>query len=245
MMPLWLAVSAFVSWRGGWTIGPRFFGAAPPFFAFLALVVLEAVASRAAHWRTIARGIASGLACAGVFSLGVVGAIVSSLPESIDRPLVDVAIPFLAAGIVPHHLGELVGLGGVGAFYAVLACLFGVALLPLAIRAGDGAGSHAGRTLAFAFALAAGLVPALAPPSGPEALEAARGVREFFARYWEPAGRSRLDAIAAKERAGTATACDYARRARIERLFAHDDAATRDAQSAAERGGCSSALTGW
>ena len=38
---MWRTVSAALHWRGGWTIGPRYFGAAPPFFAFGAVGALN------------------------------------------------------------------------------------------------------------------------------------------------------------------------------------------------------------
>src|SRR5258706_16373330 len=37
MAALWTTVSAANNWRGGWTVGPRYLGAAPPFFAYGAL----------------------------------------------------------------------------------------------------------------------------------------------------------------------------------------------------------------
>ena len=48
MVALWTTVSAAINWRGGWTVGPRYLGAAPPFFAAGAVLALECWAGRAA-----------------------------------------------------------------------------------------------------------------------------------------------------------------------------------------------------
>jgi hypothetical protein len=242
MLALWLAVSAFVSWRGGWTIGPRFFGAAPPFFAFFALVGLEVVAARGATWRTSARAVAGGLALAGVLSLGLVGLFVSSLPEGVERPFVDVVVPFTLAGLAPHHLAELVGIPGFRPFFLVVAALVGAGLWPLVV----GAGERLPRALArFALAmlvLGAGLVPALLPNANAESVQAARDARTFYAQYWEPEGGSRMHELAKRREQGAASACDLTKLARLEGLFGHDDRAQGAREEAARRGGCSAFL---
>lgn len=242
MAVLWLAVSAFVSWRGGWTIGPRFFGAAPPFFAFFALVGLEAIASRGEAARTLARGVASGLAFAGVLTLGLVGVFVSSLPEGVERPLPDIAVPFLRAGLAPHHLGELVGFAGYRPFFLVVACLLAAALWPLAVGAGEGLVRRLARAAIAIGACALGLGPTLRPHSAPEAERAAVDARAFYAQYWEPEGSSRHVALLEKRARGVASPCELVALARLEGLFGREENAREILDEAAQRGACAGVL---
>ena len=41
---LWAVSAGFIHWRGGWTVGPRYLAAAPPFFSFGAACGLEKLA---------------------------------------------------------------------------------------------------------------------------------------------------------------------------------------------------------
>ena len=238
MLSLWLAVSAFVSWRGGWTIGPRFFGSAPPFFGMLTLIVLESFASVGAWARVLARGLATGLALAGVAILGVLGLLTSSIPEDIARPLPDLVLPFLAAGIVPHHLGELLGFLGFGGFFWVLAALFVAAFLPLFLAANDSAGRVAARVAVAAAVFAIAVRPQFLPVPALEPLSDAAPPREYFVSIWEPAGRDRWSQLRQLHARREATACDYVKLARIERLFHHPELDATYTQESAKLGGC-------
>lgn len=240
MLALWLAVSAFVSWRGGWTIGPRFFGAAPPFFAFFALVGLEAVAGRGAWWRSGARSVAAGLALAGVCSLGLVGLFVSSLPEGVERPLPDIVVPFAFAGLAPHHLFELVGLRGYRPFLVIVAALVGVGLWPLVVAAGEETRRRVARVFLGFVVLAAGLAPALLPATGTESVQAAHDARAFYAQYWEPEAESRYRSLEDLRGRGAASPCDLTRLARLEALFGREEVAQSIRDEAVRAGGCRS-----
>ena len=81
MLVFFLTASAASVWRGGWTIGPRLLGAAPPFFAFGALVTLEGFARKGRWRRATARGVAGGLAIASAVTIGLV-ALVYNTPRS-------------------------------------------------------------------------------------------------------------------------------------------------------------------
>ncbi len=109
MLVLWLTVSAAINWRGGWTIGPRYLGAAPPFFAYGALCGLEGIAGRSPKRRAFVRGLAGGAALASVLTIGVVGMHFNTIPEEIVRPLTQFTWPLVLAGFVPHHALELFG----------------------------------------------------------------------------------------------------------------------------------------
>jgi hypothetical protein len=245
MLSLWLAVSGFVSWRGGWTVGPRFFGAAPPFFGAFALVGLERVASLGAWPRAVARGLATGLALASVAILGVLGTLTGTLPEAVGRPLVDLVIPFLVAGIVPHHAFELVGVAGIAGYFAVLAVLVAASAVPVMAPSGDSFGRLAARVAIAAIAFAAALRPQFVPIPKDEAFADATSAREFFLGVWEPAGRDRWTELRGKHANGTATACDYTRLARIERLMGHPEAAKAHDGRVGSLGGCPNRLLGF
>jgi hypothetical protein len=242
MFVLWLTVSAAVNWRGGWTIGPRYLGAAPPFFAFLALAALERAAEEGPWARTFARAAAVGLALASVLSIGLAGMLVSSLPEDVTRPLVEIVGPFVVAGFVPHHVGELVGVEGPAFFYALVALLLLTPLSLAFVPSGDRAVHVLARpALAFAF-FVLGMRPALSKPDQSESLTAGANTRAHFLSIWEPTGRDRLSGLRRRHADKTATACDYAKLARIEGLLRDDDAAARFTDEAARRGGCGSWL---
>src|SRR5450631_2137808 len=109
MAALWTTESAAINWRGGWTIGPRYLGAAPPFFAFGAVVALEALSGKSSFRRAIARAAASGLALSSLLQSGLVSCLYNTIPESVTRPLPQLVIPLLRLAYVPHHALELVG----------------------------------------------------------------------------------------------------------------------------------------
>ena len=242
MLPLWLAVSAFVSWRGGWTIGPRFFGAAPPFMGLMALIGLEAFASRGTYARLWARAVASGLAIASVATLGVLGVLVSSIPEDVVRPVPDIVVPLLVAALVPHHVGEVLGAPGLTGYFIILGALVLASLVPLALKGGDRIPQRVARTALALVVAVAGLGPALMVPETRESAHAASRAREFFLRTWEPRARDRWTQLRAKQAAQEADACDYVKLARIERLWRHEDLAASYTQEAVTRGGCKNLL---
>lgn len=196
-LALVIPVSASAIWRGGWTIGPRYLGALPPFLAFLAVLGMARHARTSARVRSVLRGVSAGLAIVSFASLGLVGMIVSTLPEVIARPLPQIAWPFLRAGRVPHHALEVVGLTAGWPWYLALCAAIGTLGLVLAAawnarspRSGEEGGDRE-RFVGVATALGTALlgvallwrVPAEAQKSEP-------AVHTLFERAWEPAGRA-------------------------------------------------------
>jgi hypothetical protein len=129
MLALWIAISGAANWRGGWTVGPRFFVLGPPFFTFGALAAFEPFAQRSERARAFARGLFGGFAVAGACTLGLVSLVYNSVPEDIGHPFADFALPLARAGFVPHHAGELFGWTGVTFWYVAFGCGVGAAIL--------------------------------------------------------------------------------------------------------------------
>jgi hypothetical protein len=238
MLALWLSMSCAVNWRGGWTVGPRLLGAAPPFFAFGAVYALEWFATdvrfgfsgRAA--RVFARGVAGGLCLASVFNLGAVSLVTNTVPPEVTRPLMRLAWPLLRGGFVPHHAGELFGWDSPTIFYGFFACGVGAALLVALWPSGERPGLLAARMLAVVLLFAAGMQPALSRPRA----SALRGnidrLREF-SKGWEPAGRDYVSL--ARERAeheGQTQPCLWYALSEQEGALGWDEDAERDEKRA-------------
>ncbi len=241
MLVFFLTASAAAVWRGGWTIGPRLLGAAPPFFAFGAVTALEAV-SRSTGWgRSVARGIAIGLSIASAVTIGLVALIYNTLPESVTRPLVQIAIPFLRAGFVPYHAGHLFGLEGPNTYFVILAVgFFGPLALLLLWRADERLPRHLAR-LAVAIAFGwLGLRAAWSLPSIEEGGDGSGDTRGL-SQSWEPKGHDRIArARDEAERSGPRAPCLWYELADLERIVHWDADALRDERRATEpRSHCS------
>jgi hypothetical protein len=168
-------------WRGGWTIGPRYLGAAPGLLVVPGLALLSSLARRLP--REAVRALASGLAAASFVRTGFIALFVVTLPESIERPLLQVALPLLAERRFPHHLADLLGVRGEWPWFATAgAAVVAVSVAVLGARASWGT---RGARLAGAAVLAAALtVPALRLPAGVR--DAGPAVRAHFRAIWEP-----------------------------------------------------------
>lgn len=189
MLSLWVPISAALNWRGGWTLGPRFFGGATGFFGFGALGVLEHVSTT--RWRrALARGVAGGLVVASVVELGFTALVFNTFPEDVTRPLAQVAIPLARNQFVPHHAAELVGWSTPTFWYFVVACLAGATLLAVLYRARERVGAYVVRVLLVLVAAGIGIWPAFTKPEPPE--PDGQGFLGFVARVWEPPGRDRI-----------------------------------------------------
>ncbi|MFO0660027.1 MAG: hypothetical protein U0165_09385 [Polyangiaceae bacterium] len=92
-----MAVSASVIWRGGWTIGPRYLGLAPPLLATVALFGLESWATSSTR-RWIARGVAGALLVASFVKIGAIAFVVVTLPEAIEKPVAQMFVPLVKTG---------------------------------------------------------------------------------------------------------------------------------------------------
>ncbi len=231
MLVLWVTVSAAINWRGGWTIGPRYLGAAPPFFAYAAAYALDrlTVARGSRFARALARGAATGLAIASVAQMGLLGLLFNSIPESVTRPLPQLVLPLAEAGFVPHHLGELVGLPGRGAWYAIATATMLAAVVPALVPMRDGALEYAGRLVIAAAFVFVGLRPAFSevPPAegGDGGLDALRTLTSA----WEPAGRDRITEL---RLAAPRDPCAWRRVADLERAIGRAGEAAQDERRA-------------
>jgi hypothetical protein len=221
MSALWIAISAAVNWRGGWTLGPRFFGAAPPFFAFGAVTALEAIAQRR-PWvsRPLVRGLSGGMMLAGVVQIGIVGLVWNTYPESVTRPLPQVAWPLARAGFVPYHVGDLIGLSSPVVFYVIAALLVLGALLAAFVPAPDALGDSTKRyplrAVALGLAFVLGVAPTLTKPLPGETDGA--GDLAFLSHNWEPSGRDYIQKLREQaERYGPRRPCAWHRLAALER----------------------------
>lgn len=220
MTALWVTVSAANNWRGGWTVGPRYLGAAPPFFAFGAVCALERLSGASRIRRTIARGVAGGLAIAGVLVSGVVGMHFNTLPDDgITRPLAQFTIPLARAGFVPHHAAEILGWNASTFWYVAAACLVAAALAASLWPKRDAWWTWAmrlGLVAAFAFV---GVRPAFGAPQPDEGGDA--GVHEVhdFAHGWDPPDRDRIHRLREDaERYGPRRPCLWYKLADVERI---------------------------
>lgn len=234
MTILVVAVSGAVVWRGGWTIGPRLVGAAPPFFACGAAFGLERFSRRFPAARVWLRGVAAGLACASVVQIGFVGLMYNTVPEELVRPLPDFALPYARAGFAPYHLGHVFGVHTATYFHVVLAC-GALALLLVALwPAGDSKLGVGLRVLLVPLVFWLSLKPALAAPPPSEAGDRGLEFRRGFTHAWEPPGSSpvaRLRALADVH--GVAQPCLFTELARVERLAGlPDDAKAHEARAA-------------
>lgn len=237
---LLLTVSAAINWRGGWTVGPRYLGACPAFLVFGAVTAQERLArggqSRARRSRrTWVRAIAAGAALASAAQTGLVSVLTNSLPESVGRPLPEVAIPLLRAGFVPRHLLDLAGYSSPAfGYFVVLAGALACGLLllgaPPAREAWTRRLGRAGLGLAVA---SLALVPAFTTPLPEEGTDGGVAARRYFAEVWEPAGRDRIAKLR-EHIAKTHAPCGYLRLAALEKTMALDAEAAQHAALAGD-----------
>jgi hypothetical protein len=184
--------AGIVEWRGGWTVGPRYLAGAPPTAAFASALVFQTLAKRGPGWRAWARGLAGGLAMAGVVCIGVVGLVYDTLPESLPRPLSQFALPAAWLGFVPHHIGEWFGWTSSTPWYLVCASMFGAAAVASLLRAGESRRAFAFRLGCFVLAATAGILPAFTRPEDKTTVMALHPSVGGLAAGWEPAGRDRI-----------------------------------------------------
>jgi hypothetical protein len=231
MLSMWLIMSGALQWRGGWTVGPRYFGAAPPFFAFGAACAVEKLA-RAGPWsRGLVRGLAGGLAVASVITIGFVSMVYNTLPTNLEHPLAQFAIPLARAGFVAHNALEWVGWDSNTFWYIAAAALVGAPLLAVALRGRLPARAYALQLGVAAFACVAGLVPQFWPPrpGDPNGTFDLRG----FVGEWEPHGRDRIATLHVEaERYGPRRPCLWYRLADLEDSVSLKPEAVHDAKRA-------------
>lgn len=221
-----LTLGSSLMWRGGWTIGPRYLGALPGLLVVPLVMGLDAAAE--ASSRAVVRGIAGGLALASFLQTGVLSLLVSTLPEAITRPVPQIVLPFLSLGLVPHHAGELFGIGDPRVFMLGPAAAFTALFLVLAAPIGE-SGAMRGTRAVLGFAVAAlALSPALRLPVGEP--DHGAEVRALFYDKWEPAGR---DALSMARTAAERDACAFHEVARLETMLGRAREAERARAAAA------------
>jgi hypothetical protein len=193
MIALWVAMCGAMEWRAGWTLGARRAGAAPPFFALGALMLLERAAARWPRSRNALRGVALGTTLVGVASLGLTGIVYNTLPEEIARPFTQFALPLARVGVVPHHNAELLGFKGTTFWYLVAGALFLAPLLALfagRARAEDDRDPSPrvgwGMLLAIPLLLLTGFPAYHVPRSAPAT------TLDYWTTYWQPPNRDRI-----------------------------------------------------
>jgi len=243
MAALWAVSAGFLHWRGGWTVGPRYLAAAPPFFAFGAACGLEKIARTGRTTRALVRGVAGGLALASVLTIGLVGFLYDTLPESYTRPFAQFALPMLRAGFLPHHVGEWFGATSTTFGYVCAAALIGAPLMAGLLVARERGWAYVLRVGAFAGVGVLAMIPAFTTPSREETL-AAGGQPDIrgLMKAWEPAERDRLSlARIEAERRGPRGPCYWYRLADLERAVGLVSEAERDERRAtAPRSACPS-----
>jgi len=218
MFALWVAISSAINWRGGWVVGPRFFGAAPPFFAFGAVCALEKIAGRSDARRAIARALAGGLCLASVVQSGFTSHLFNTYPESVTRPLAQVALPLARAGFVPHHIGELVGVRSYIVWYVIAGCGATAALLAAFHWQRDRWWTMTIRVVLASLAAVGGLMPAFSKPLAIELGDNGASAVRDFAREWEPIGRDRISRLQEEaDRFGPRAPCLWFKIADLER----------------------------
>lgn len=225
--------AGFIEWRAGWTVGPRYLVSAGPYFAFGALVGLEAVATRGRVARSVVRGVSGGLLVASVVSMGLVGLVYDTLPENIARPFAQFSVPLLRLAFVPHHVGEWVGIDGPALFYVCAAAMVLAALVAACARHRERPTHYALRLSLFVVACALGLAPAFSTPEDGTKLFVLHPSVAAFPKIWEPKGRDRLaDTRMWAERFGSRRPCVWLRLAAQHRILGDEAsaaAATRKA----------------
>jgi hypothetical protein len=233
-LTLFLVNAGIIEWRAGWTVGPRYLAACPPFFAFGAVCALERLAGSSRARRALARGIGGGLALASVLSIGTVSLVYDTLPETIARPFTQFAIPMMQTGFVPHHIGEWIGWSGVTFWYVMCGALIAAPILAGLWPAGEGKKAFALRAACFFLAAACGVAPAFTKSEAgslPFVLHpSARG----FLGGWEPSGRDRITLLRHEaERYGPRRPCHWYRLADLDRILGDEVQAQKDAARAA------------
>ncbi len=241
MFALWTTVSAAINWRGGWTLGPRYLGAAPPFFAYGALCAFEAVASDSPARRAILRGVAGGAALASVVSIGIVGMHFNTIPEEFTRPLMQLTLPMALAGFVPHHALEWFGATSGAFWYFAAACALVAGGVAAFAPWQERKWTWPLRASVAIAAFAVSMVPALSTPDLADQKDLGAHARRSFVDMWRPTGRDQITTLRAEaESYGPRRPCNWIRLASMERLVNMPEAMRDEARAPSPRPICNS-----
>jgi hypothetical protein len=233
ILVLFATVSGITYWHGGWSVGPRFLGAAPPFLGFAALLALEQMARRWPRMRVPVRTLAAGLAPVGVIVMGLTGLETGTLPEESVRPFTDFTLPMIRAGFTPWTVASLFGINSYRVFWGIAAALVVAAWLPAFVPAGDGWKRLLPRAVLAIGLFAFALTPNLRPPTEP-VVGNPHGPTAWFSSIWEPRGVDRISELrTTAERMVPQPPCTWAKIAALYRILYRDGEATRADQRAA------------
>jgi hypothetical protein len=228
-LTLFLVNAGIIEWRAGWTVGPRYLAACPPFFAFGAVLFLERVAGRSAARRALARGVAGGLALASVLAIGTVSLVYDTLPETITRPFAEFAIPLVWTGFVPHHVLEWFGVESYWPWYVACGAMLAAPIVAGLWPAPEARRVWVARAFAFVVAALGGLAPSLMPPEDGTKLFVLYPETRAFLGLWEPPGRDRLTLMRNDaERYGPRAPCKWYHLAALDRVVGGDIQARQD-----------------
>jgi hypothetical protein len=229
LLAMFGVAAGIMEWRGGWTVGPRYLAGAPPTAAFAAALVLQTFAARGPAWRSVARGIAGGLAIASVLSIGLVGLVYDTLPEALPRPLAQFALPFVYLGFVPHHIGEWFGWNSTTPWYIACAAMLAAVGVAVLLPAAESRRAFLFRLVCVVVAAGAGLAPAFTRPEDGSALLELHPSVQGLATSWEPPGRDRITlAREDAERYGPRRPCPWYHLADLDRIGGRAGDALRD-----------------
>ncbi|HEY8077634.1 MAG TPA: hypothetical protein VIF62_26085 [Labilithrix sp.] len=228
-LTLFLVNAGIIEWRAGWTVGPRYLAACPPFFAFGAVLFLERASGTSRVRRAIARGVAGGLALASVLAIGTVSLVYDTLPESITRPFAEFAIPMMWTGFVPHHILEWFGVDSYWPWYVACAAMLAAPMLAGLWPAPETRLRWGLRAFAFVLACGVGIAPALMPTEDGTKLFVLHPETRAFIGLWEPPGRDRITLMRNDaERYGPRAPCKWHRLAILDRALGNESQARQD-----------------
>jgi hypothetical protein len=232
-LTLFLVNAGIIEWRAGWTVGPRYLAAGPGFFAFGAVCALERIAQGSRLRRAIARGIAGGLALAGILAIGTVGLLYDTLPETMGRPFTQFSLPLIWTGFVPHHVGEWFGWNSTIFWYIACGAMIAAPIVATLAPYGDPFRVYVLRFCFFFAALGAGIAPAFTKPEDRSPLFVLHPSVREFPSFWEPPGRDRVSQLRIEaERHGPRGPCLWHRLAELEHVLGAEFQAMRDTAKA-------------
>lgn len=222
--------AGFIQWRAGWTVGPRYLVPCAPFFAFGAACALDRLSGKSPARRAIMRGFGAGMCLASVVSIGTVGLVFDTLPETIARPFAQFTVPMARVGLVPHHVLEWFGATSGTFWYVVCGVALAVpTVLGLTYSPERTLGTYLPRVAAFVIAVAIGMVPALSTPPDGTKLFILHPSTRGLAQGWEPTDRDRIALLRNEaERYGSRRPCMWYRLAEYDRILGDDLKASRD-----------------
>jgi len=178
-------VSGMYAWKGGWSVGPRYVGAAIPFMAFSAALFTGTRAGRS----TTGRILLTALVVPSVLFYSLSSAVFPHFPEKIINPFFEFLLPLVNDGHVPWTLAGLAGLGNTMSalpFLLVLATLV-TAVLAAGSASPDHGPSFRSRATAVVviLLLSFACLRSMSIPETTDRNTVTRGI-DYAEKIWEP-----------------------------------------------------------